>query len=102
MDFVLITSVTICCRSEIDRLTELLHSRTVDAPHGDEDMRTELNVPQPLSTAGRRQEFTRSPMQENGMVPHLESHKFHGCISTPDVSFMLHAPVSSYCFLTYS
>ncbi|KAG5533019.1 hypothetical protein RHGRI_027305 [Rhododendron griersonianum] len=76
-------------RSEIDRLTELLHSRTVDAPQGDEDTRTELNVPQPLSTAGIRHELTRSPMQANGIEPHLESHKFHGRISTPGASSLV-------------
>ncbi|KAI8539607.1 hypothetical protein RHMOL_Rhmol09G0196200 [Rhododendron molle] len=76
-------------RSEIDHLTELLHSRTVDAPQGDEDTRTELNVPQPLSTAGIRHELTRSPMQANGIQPHLESHKFHGRISTPGASSLV-------------
>ncbi|XP_058183373.1 nuclear pore complex protein NUP1-like isoform X2 [Rhododendron vialii] len=76
-------------RSEIDRLTELLHSRTVDAPQGDEDTRTELNVPQPLSTAGIRHELTHSPMQANGIEPHLESHKFHGRISTPGASSLV-------------
>lgn len=93
---VLITNAAICARSEIDRLTELLHSRTVDAPQGDEDTRTELNVPQPLSTAGIRHELTRSPTQANGIEPHLESHKFHGRISTPGASSLVcyHALVS--------
>ncbi|KAL6977101.1 hypothetical protein U1Q18_025895 [Sarracenia purpurea var. burkii] len=68
-------------RSEIDRLTELLRSRTVDLPNGDVDKRTESNLPHPISDVGRQDEFVTTLMQENKK----ESHGFHECISTPIV-----------------
>ncbi|GMP68206.1 hypothetical protein CsSME_00027897 [Camellia sinensis var. sinensis] len=72
-------------RSEIDHLTELLHSRTVDLPNWDEDKRNESIVPQPVSAFGGQDGFASSSLQENRIGSHLESHRFHGCISSPIV-----------------
>ncbi|CAL5406975.1 unnamed protein product [Camellia sinensis] len=72
-------------RSEIDHLTELLHSRTVDLPNWDEDKRNESIIPQPVSAFGGQDGFASSPLQENRIGSHLESHRFHGCISSPIV-----------------
>ncbi|KAI7980189.1 Nuclear pore complex protein NUP1 [Camellia lanceoleosa] len=72
-------------RSEIDHLTELLHSRTVDLPNWDEDKRNESIIPQPVSAFGGQDGFASSPLQENRIGSHLESHRFHGCISSPVV-----------------
>ncbi|KAI8029448.1 Nuclear pore complex protein NUP1 [Camellia lanceoleosa] len=73
-------------RSEVDRLTELLHSKTVDLPNGDEYKRSESNVPQPSSAFERQDEFASSPIQANRNETHLKSHRLHGPISTPIVS----------------
>ncbi|XP_028086924.1 nuclear pore complex protein NUP1 isoform X3 [Camellia sinensis] len=72
-------------RSEVDRLTELLHSKTVDLPNGDEYKRSESNVPQPSSAFERQDEYASNPIQANGNETHLESHRLHGPISTPVV-----------------
>ncbi|KAA8534607.1 hypothetical protein F0562_032134 [Nyssa sinensis] len=69
-------------RFEIDRLTELLHSRTADLPVGDEDKRTDENIPKPPSAFERQEEFATGPKQEHG----IEGHGLHRVVSTPVVS----------------
>ncbi|GFZ05984.1 nuclear pore complex protein [Actinidia rufa] len=73
-------------RVEIDRLTELLQSRSDDLPNGVEGNRTKSNLLQPVSAIVRRDEFASSPVQENRIEKQLESHRFHESISTPLVS----------------
>uniref|UniRef100_A0A5B6ZE27 Putative nuclear pore complex protein NUP1 n=1 Tax=Davidia involucrata TaxID=16924 RepID=A0A5B6ZE27_DAVIN len=68
-------------RSEIDRLTELLRSRTANLPDWDEDKGTDASLPKPVS-AFERQEDATGPMQENG----IEGHGLHRIVSTPVVS----------------
>ncbi|XP_059444221.1 nuclear pore complex protein NUP1 isoform X2 [Corylus avellana] len=64
-------------RSEIDRLTALLHSRTVDIHIGDEDKKSEGILPEASVSHDRREEF-QAPASENGIGSHL--------ISTPLIS----------------
>ncbi|KAM7532238.1 hypothetical protein LguiB_035648 [Lonicera macranthoides] len=52
-------------RSEIDRLTELLHSRTIEFPARDDGKLTEANHSNPPSNLERHEELSSSPMQEN-------------------------------------
>ncbi|XP_059628520.1 nuclear pore complex protein NUP1-like [Cornus florida] len=66
-------------RSEIDRLTELLQSRTSDLPVGDENKKNEANLPKPVSASARQGEFSSCPRKENG----IESHGLHGVVSAP-------------------
>jgi hypothetical protein len=66
------------CRSEIDRLTALLHSRTVDIHIGDEEKKSEGIPPEASVYNDRREEFTKAPASENGIGSHL--------ISTPLIS----------------
>ncbi|GFS37763.1 nuclear pore complex protein [Actinidia rufa] len=73
-------------RAEIDRLTELLQSRSDDLHNGVVGKRTEANLIQPVSAIVRRVEVASSPVQENRIEKHLESRRFHGSISTPVVS----------------
>ncbi|XP_057471457.1 nuclear pore complex protein NUP1-like isoform X2 [Actinidia eriantha] len=73
-------------RSEVDRLTELLQSKTADIPNGNEGKRNEQNFPQPVSPFGIQHEFASSPMQDNGMQSNLENNRFHGYLRTPVVS----------------
>ncbi|XP_059624396.1 nuclear pore complex protein NUP1-like isoform X3 [Cornus florida] len=69
-------------RSEIDRLTEVLHSRSVDLPVGNENRKTEANLPKPPSAFERKGEFANSPMLKTG----TENCRLHGGLSTPIVS----------------
>ncbi|XP_022765592.1 nuclear pore complex protein NUP1-like isoform X2 [Durio zibethinus] len=61
-------------RSEIARLTSLLHSRTVDIPGGNEEKRSEVK---PVASHDKK-EFPKTPVGENVTENHL--------ISTPVVS----------------
>ncbi|XVF24616.1 hypothetical protein REPUB_Repub13aG0142600 [Reevesia pubescens] len=61
-------------RSEIDRLTSLLRSRTVDFPGGNEEKSSEVK---PVVSHDRKEEFPKTPVRENGTQNHL--------ISTPVV-----------------
>ncbi|OMO50245.1 hypothetical protein CCACVL1_30550 [Corchorus capsularis] len=61
-------------RSEIDRLTTLLHSRSVDVPGGNEEKSSQLK---PLVSHDGKDEFPKTPVRENGIENHL--------ISTPIV-----------------
>ncbi|XP_059664950.1 nuclear pore complex protein NUP1-like [Cornus florida] len=69
-------------RSDIDRLTELLHSRSVDLPVGNENRKTEANLPKPPSAFERKDKFANTPMLKSG----TENCRLHGGISTPIVS----------------
>ncbi|KAA8539058.1 hypothetical protein F0562_025750 [Nyssa sinensis] len=68
-------------RSEIDRLTELLRSRTAELPDWDEDKRTDADRSKPVSNFERQEDATGA-MQENG----IEGHELHRIVSTPIVS----------------
>ncbi|KAG8645363.1 nuclear pore complex protein NUP1 isoform X3 [Manihot esculenta] len=63
-------------RSEIDRLTALLQSRTVDADLGNQEKKSEV-IPSEGFLSLDRKEFPHTPIKDNG----LESHP----ISTPNV-----------------
>ncbi|KAL4325670.1 hypothetical protein GQ457_11G006890 [Hibiscus cannabinus] len=62
-------------RSEIDRLTSLLHSRTVDVPVGKGEM---LSKVKPVVSYDKNEKIPETPVRENGTGNHL--------ISTPVVS----------------
>ncbi|XP_022747857.1 nuclear pore complex protein NUP1-like [Durio zibethinus] len=67
-------------RSEIDRLTSLLRSRTVDIPGGNEEKRSEVNGIERVGLRtlhDKKEEFPKTPVRENGTENHL--------ISTPVV-----------------
>lgn len=91
-----ITDQLLRYRSEIDRLTELLHSRTIEFPVRDEGKLTEANHSNPPSNLERHEEFPSNPMQEN----RNERDKFIG-IATPAVSSQvrLNANVLFFVFL---
>lgn len=67
-------------RSEIDHLTELMRSRTVDSSIGEEGKRTEV-VPQSNSImpCDQKEEYLKTPALENGIENHL-------VVSTPYVT----------------
>ncbi|XVF82707.1 hypothetical protein PTKIN_Ptkin16aG0070700 [Pterospermum kingtungense] len=67
--------ITVFFRSEIDRLTSLLHSRTVDISGGTEEKRSEVDL---VVSHDQKEEFPKTPVRENGTENHL--------ISTPVVS----------------
>ncbi|KAK7391556.1 hypothetical protein VNO78_19972 [Psophocarpus tetragonolobus] len=52
-------------RSEIDHLTGLMHSRTVDAPVREEEKGTKMVPSDPMSMSGRK-EYLKTPALENG------------------------------------
>ncbi|GMI84658.1 hypothetical protein like AT3G10650 [Hibiscus trionum] len=62
-------------RSEIDHLTSLLHSRTVDFPCGNEEM---VSKGKPVVSYDKKEKLPETPARENGTENHL--------ISTPVVS----------------
>ncbi|XWS57109.1 hypothetical protein CRYUN_Cryun09bG0143300 [Craigia yunnanensis] len=62
-------------RSEIDRLTSLLRSRTVDIPGGNEEKMLKVK---PVVSYDKKENFPKTPVRENGTENHL--------ISTPVVS----------------
>ncbi|XP_043700526.1 nuclear pore complex protein NUP1-like isoform X2 [Telopea speciosissima] len=68
-------------RAEIDRLTELLRSRTVDIPAEDEKKRSEPSTLQPVAY-NHKVELANVPVQENG----VDSRRLLGEASTPAVS----------------
>lgn len=67
--------ITLFCRSEIDRLTSLLHSRTVHISGGIEEKRSEVNQ---VVSHDNKEEFPKTPVRENVTKNQL--------ISTPVVS----------------
>lgn len=66
-------------RYEIDHLTALLHSRTVDLPVEDEEKRSEAKFSKPPDSCDTRGEISNNPVQEN----ETESHRFLEAVSTP-------------------
>ncbi|KAF8403396.1 hypothetical protein HHK36_011498 [Tetracentron sinense] len=68
--------------AEIDRLTELLRSRTVDVPVGNGKKMSEPSTPQPLAAHDRQEDLANISKQENGM----DIQRLLGVISTPAVS----------------
>ncbi|KAK8546407.1 hypothetical protein V6N13_067628 [Hibiscus sabdariffa] len=62
-------------RSEIDHLTSLLHSRTVDFPSGNEEM---VSKGKQVVSYDKKEKLLETPVRENGTENHL--------ISTPVVS----------------
>ncbi|CAI9091422.1 OLC1v1026455C1 [Oldenlandia corymbosa var. corymbosa] len=69
-------------RSEIDRLTELLHSRAVDFPHQSDVRRTELSNGKLAANSELQQQCVASPSE--GI--RIQSDVSHGMISTPAIS----------------
>ncbi|XP_021901185.1 nuclear pore complex protein NUP1 isoform X2 [Carica papaya] len=65
-------------RSEINRLTSLLHSRTIDASYGNEEKISEVIPLKSLASKERKEELPNTPIRENGTQGHL--------ISTPFIS----------------
>lgn len=62
------------CRSEIDRLTALLHSRTVDIPIENQEKRSEVVPSMPVVSHDRKEEFLKTPVQDkNGIESRLVS-----------------------------
>ncbi|XP_058208006.1 nuclear pore complex protein NUP1-like isoform X2 [Rhododendron vialii] len=76
-------------RSEVDRLTELLHSKPIDVPTGDDHKMGEVNVPQSMSAYGVQQNVSSSPMQHHVMEMPLEN-RFRGHFLTPLISSHVH------------
>lgn len=72
-------------RSEADRLTELLHSKPIDIPTGDDHKMGEVNIPQPMSAYGIQQNVSSSPMQHHVIETPLEN-RFRGHVLTPSIS----------------
>ncbi|KAI8563335.1 hypothetical protein RHMOL_Rhmol03G0104200 [Rhododendron molle] len=72
-------------RSEVDRLTELLHSKPIDIPTRDDHNIGEVNVPQPMSAFGIQQNVSSSPMQHHVIETPLEN-RFRGHVLTPLIS----------------
>nr|XP_027189839.1 nuclear pore complex protein NUP1-like isoform X3 [Cicer arietinum] len=60
-------------RSEIDHLTELMHSRSVDFPIGEEGKRTEVVPSESMLPRNQREEYPQTPAVENGIGKHLIS-----------------------------
>ncbi|KAJ7974812.1 Nuclear pore complex protein NUP1 [Quillaja saponaria] len=65
-------------RSEIDRLTALLHSRTVDSPIGEEEKRDEVIRSKPMMSHDQKEKLPKTPSLKSGIESHL--------ISTPYIS----------------
>ncbi|XP_050281204.1 nuclear pore complex protein NUP1 [Quercus robur] len=65
-------------RSEIDRLTALLHARTLDINIGDEEKKSEVIPSEPVGSNVGREELSKAQALENGIGSHL--------ISTPVIN----------------
>ncbi|XP_068328919.1 nuclear pore complex protein NUP1-like isoform X2 [Pyrus communis] len=62
-------------RSEIDRLTELLHSRTVDVPIENQEKRSEVIPSKSVVSHDRKEEFPKTPLlDKNGIESRLASN----------------------------
>lgn len=59
-----IWSLLLFYRSEIDRLTELLHSRTTESSHRDKEKTSEGDLYKSVSDIEKHNLSTRSPLQE--------------------------------------
>ena len=66
------------CRSEIDRLKELLHSRTDDVPTENLEKRSEVIPSMEMVSHDRKEEYAKTPLQDKSANSRL--------VSTPVVS----------------
>lgn len=73
-------------RSEIDRLTALLHSRTLDINIGDEQKKSEVIPSEPVVSIVRREEVSNVRREELSKAQALENGIGSHFISTPVVS----------------
>ncbi|GAV78336.1 hypothetical protein CFOL_v3_21804 [Cephalotus follicularis] len=60
-------------RSEIDRLTTLLHSKSVDFPVGIEEKRSEVIPPKQLISRDGKDEVLKTAVKDNGVGSHFTS-----------------------------
>jgi len=58
-------------RSEIDHLTALMQSRTVDAAVRGEEKWSEMAPSEPILPSGQKEEYPKTPTIENGIENHL-------------------------------
>ncbi|WJX20086.1 hypothetical protein P8452_09683 [Trifolium repens] len=58
-------------RSEIDHLTALMRSRTVDASVMEEEKTPEMVPSEPTLPSGQKEEYPKTPIVENGIENHL-------------------------------
>ncbi|KAJ1404788.1 hypothetical protein SESBI_26366 [Sesbania bispinosa] len=76
------------CKSEIDHLTALMRSRTVNAPVREEEKRTEMVPSEPTLPCGQK-EYPRTPTLENGienrlvLTPPVQSSVPIGDVASP-------------------
>lgn len=63
--FTKIWSLPLFYRSEIDRLTELLHSRTTESSYRDKEKTSEGDLYKSVSNIEKQNLSTRGPLQEN-------------------------------------
>ncbi|XP_022859630.1 nuclear pore complex protein NUP1-like isoform X2 [Olea europaea var. sylvestris] len=75
-------------RSEIERLTELLHSRAEEVPVGE---RTQEALPELASSLGRHRQFSSSPLEED----RNERDRYHGVNTTIANSRVLEDDIAS-------
>lgn len=62
-----------CCRTEIDRLTALLHSQTVDTSIDNQGKRSEMIPLRSVTSLDRQDTIPKIPAQTNGKESHLMS-----------------------------
>ncbi|KAM7267586.1 hypothetical protein ACFE04_009752 [Oxalis oulophora] len=60
-------------RSEIEHLTSLLHSRTIDPPTGNEEKRSEIIPLKQMTTCAGPEQFLKTAAQNNGVGSHFTS-----------------------------
>ena len=90
--------IQLLCRSEIDRLTALLHSRTLDINIGDEQKKSEVIPSEPVVSIVRREEVSNVRREELSKAQALENGI--DFISTPVVSSSV-GKISSILFMVY-
>ncbi|XP_061358405.1 nuclear pore complex protein NUP1-like [Gastrolobium bilobum] len=74
-------------RSEIDHLTTLIRSRTVDPPVGEDGKRTEVVPSDPMLPRVQIEEYPKTPALENGIENHLVSTPYvTSSVSIDDVA----------------
>lgn len=76
----------LCLRSEIDRLTALLRSRTVGEPLDNEQDRSEEIPSNQLAFHERKEPVLNTPVKENGIV---STHNFSPVVSSNFGNFLL-------------
>lgn len=92
--------IQLLCRSEIDRLTALLHSRTLDINIGDEQKKSEVIPSEPVVSIVRREEVSNVRREELSKAQALENGIGSHFISTPVVSSSV-GKISSILFMVY-